>query len=294
MNWTTEQMPDQAGRSFMVTGANTGLGFQTATELAKKNARVVMAGRDPQKLGAAADQIRSDVPSADLRIQVVDLSNLSSVRSSAQEFLDSGVDLDVLINNAGIMFPPPSLTADGFESQFAVNFLSPFLLTGLLFPLLQTSDSGRVVTVSSISHRGSSIDFDNLKLEQPFDKFREYGQSKLADLIFTIELQRRLDAVSSPVLSVGAHPGVSKTELLRNDKPEMIDTVPHMTANQGSFPTLFAATERVVGGSYYGPDGQNEMTGYPAPATIDPAAVDAMTGSALWELAEQETGVQFP
>ena len=293
MNWTADKITSQAGKRFLVTGANTGLGFETALELAKKQAEVVLAGRSEQKLVEAKTRILAQVPNAKLEIGVVDLGSVTSVKAYAQHYIESGEPLDVLINNAGIMFPPPSLTVDGYETQFGVNFIGHYVLTALLFPVLQNSEHGRVVTLSSMAHRDGKIDFDNLKLEKPFNKFREYGQSKVADLIFAIELSRRLGASSSSVVSVACHPGVSKTELLRTDAPEMIETVDYMDANQGSFSTLYAATEPLDGGAYIGPDGKGEVNGYPAPAFIAPYAQGVEIGKALWQYAEKKTGVKF-
>lgn len=293
MNWTADKIETQAGKRFLVTGANTGLGFETALELAKKHAHVVLAGRSKQKLIEAKTRILAQIPAAKLDIGVVDLGSISSVKTFAEQFVKAGTPLDVLINNAGIMFPPPGLTVDGYETQFGVNFIGHYVLTALLFPVLQNSDHGRVVTLSSMAHRDGKIDFDNLKLENPFNKFREYGQSKVADLIFAIELNRRLVASGSHVISVACHPGVSKTELLRTDAPEMIETVAYMDANQGSFSTLFAATQPLDGGSYIGPDGTGEVNGYPAPAFIAPYAQGGDIGTLLWEYAEKETGVSF-
>ena len=201
--------------------------------------------------------------------------------------------LDVLINNAGVMFPPESKTKDGFELQFGVNFIAHFALTAHLFELINATKNSRIVTLSSIAHKNGVIDFDNLRLEKPYDKFREYGQSKVADLIFTLELQRRLEKNNLNILSVGAHPGISKTELLRTDKPEMIDEFPHMSANQGAYSTLCAATEHIEGGSYIGPNGEGEMTGLPAPAFISAYAQDETIGKQLWEYAERELGLRF-
>jgi len=293
MNWTAEQIKDQSGKTFLITGANTGLGYETALELVKKSARVILAGRNEQKLSAACARISALVPSAQLDIAVVDLNSIAAIRSFAEGFVQSGKPLDVLINNAGIMFPPPGLTADGFEAQFGVNFIGHYVLTALLFPVLKRSAHGRVVTLSSMAHRNGQIDFDNLKLEKPFDKFREYGQSKVADLVFSFELQRRIDAAGSNVVSTACHPGVSKTELLRTDRPEMIETVAYMDANQGAFSTLFAATEAVGKFAYIGPDGEGEVNGYPAPAHIAPYAKEEKIGSQLWAYAERETGVAF-
>lgn len=293
MHWTPDNIQSQAGKTFLVTGANTGLGYETSLELAKKSARVVLTGRSAQKLEEAKAKILTQVPSADLEIGVVDLNSIASIKAFAEAFNQKHTSLDVLINNAGIMFPPPGLTADGFESQFGVNFIGHYVLTALLFGLLKKSAHGRVVTLSSMAHRNGAIDFDNLKLEKPFNKFREYGQSKIADLIFTSELQKRSSAAGVNVLSVAAHPGVSKTELLRTDAPEMIESVAYMNANQGAFSTLYATTEEMGDTMYIGPDGEGEVNGYPAPAFIAPAALDPKTGVSLWEYAEKETGVLF-
>ncbi len=293
MNWTPKNIKDQSGKTFLVTGANTGLGYETALELAKKSARVILTGRNEQKLNEARDQIAAQVPSAQLDVGVLDLNAISSVKTFAESFVQSGEPLDVLINNAGIMFPPPGHTADGFETQFGVNFIGHYVLSALLFPVLKKSAHGRVVTLSSMAHRNGKIDFDNLKLEKPFDKFREYGQSKIADLIFSFELQRRIDASGLDILSTACHPGVSKTELLRTDAPEMIETVAYMNANQGAFSTLYAATEEMNKFAYIGPDGEGEVNGYPAPAFIAPYALEPEIGAALWEYAEKETGVRF-
>ena len=293
MNWTPEKIADQSGKTFLVTGANTGLGYETALELAKKSAQVILTGRNKGKLSAARDKIAAQVPAALLGIGVLDLNSISSIKTYAEGFVQSGQQLDVLINNAGVMFPPPTFTEDGFEAQFGVNFIGHYVLTALLFPALKRSAHGRVVTLSSMAHRSGAIDFDNLKLEKPFDKFREYGQSKVADLIFSFELQRRLDANGLNIISTACHPGVSKTELLRTDAPEMIETVAYMDANQGAFSTLFSATQAVGKFAYTGPDGEGEVNGYPAPAFIAPYAKDAKIGSALWAYAEKETGVTF-
>lgn len=293
MNWTSENIASQSGKTFLITGANTGLGYETTLELAKKSAHVILTGRNEQKLEQARARILKLVPSARLDIGVMDLNSIASIKAFAQGLAPGTASLDVLINNAGIMFPPPGLTADGFEAQFGVNFIGHYVLTALLFPMLKRSPHGRVVTLSSMAHRSGKIDFRNLRLEKPFDKFREYGQSKMADLIFAIELQRRIDANGLNVVSAAAHPGVSKTELLRTDRPEMIETVAYMDANQGALSSLFAATEDMGDNIYIGPDGEGEVNGYPAPALIAPYARNAKIGALLWDYAAKETGVIF-
>ncbi len=294
MNWTTGNLKGQKGKTILITGANTGLGFQTALELAKKDALVIIAGRNSAKINQAILDLKKEVPTAKLEAGIVDLSDLKSVKIFAESITKKHHQLDVLINNAGIMFPPPSKTKEGYELQFGVNFMAHFALSAYLFELLNATKNSRVVTLSSIAHKNGAIDFDNLKLEKPFDKFREYGQSKVADLIFTLELQRRLEKINSTTISVGAHPGISKTELLRTDSPEMIDEFPHMSANQGAFSNLYASTEHIEGGSYIGPNGEGEMTGFPAPAFIAAYAKDETVGKMLWEYAEKEIGVKFP
>lgn len=293
MNWTTENIDNQQGKNFLVTGANTGLGFQTALELAKKGGHVILAGRNSKKIEDAIQQILAEHPTANLEKGIVDLSDLQSVKDFAKTVKTTHQKLDVLINNAGVMFPPPGKTKDGYELQFGVNYMAHFLLTFELMDLLKNADNGRVVTLSSIAHKNGRIDFENLKLEKPFDKFREYGQSKVADLIFTLELQRRLTKNNINCISVAAHPGISKTELLRTDKPEMINTVPHMSANQGAFSSLYAATESLSGGEYIGPDGEGEMTGYPALAPISDYAKEEEIGTQLWEYTERALNLKF-
>lgn len=293
MNWTSANMQSQSGKSFFITGANTGLGFETSLALAKKDANVILAGRSEEKLLEAKGRILAEVPSAQLDIAVLDLNSIASIKSFAADFVSNNTVLDVLVNNAGIMFPPAGKTADGFESQFGVNFIGHYVLTALLFPLLKQSKHGRVVTLSSIAHRNSEIDFANLKLEKPFNKFREYGQSKLADLIFSLELHRKIVKNNLSMLSVASHPGVSKTELLRNDVPDMINTVAYMEADQGAYASLYAATQDLANGSYIGPDGEGEINGFPAPASIDSCASDEVVADLLWRYAENETGIIF-
>lgn len=293
MNWTAENIKNQNGKTILITGANTGLGYQTALELVKKGAFVILAGRSADKIDQAIQDIIKIVPNAKLEAGIVDLSDLKSVKIFAESIIAKHDRLDVLINNAGVMFPPAGTTKDGYELQFGVNFMAHFALSAYLFPLINTTTNSRIVTLSSLAHTNGIIDFENLKWEKPFDKFREYGQSKVADLIFTFELQRRLEKAHSQTLSIGAHPGISKTELLRSDKPEMLDQVPHMSANQGAFSTLFAATEDIPGGSYIGPNEPGERTGFPTDAFVNPYAKDEKIGSQLWEYAQKEMNIEF-
>ncbi|MGJ8528737.1 oxidoreductase [Maritalea sp.] len=278
----------------LITGANTGLGFEMAKALADQNVHVVLAGRNREKVEGAIERIKRTSPDASLEVGVLDLTSLASVDAFAQNFVAQHKELHILINNAGVMVPPPSLTKEQFEIQFGVNFVAHFALTGHLFPLLNATQGARVVTMSSIAHRGASIDFDNLGLEKPYDPWREYGQSKLADLMFALEFDRRLRAHGSDMLSLGAHPGVSRTELTRNlnDIPPGIEM---MAPAQGAAPALVAATSfDVEGGQYWGPDGPEERSGEPGLAVIDPAARDEQQAAKLWDWAQEATGLRFP
>ncbi len=280
----------------VVTGANAGLGFEIAKALFEDGGHVIVAGRNPTRVQSAIQTLRSGAGSASgtLEAGMVDLGSLASVRAFAQELRRRHERLDLLINNAGVMVPPPGTTEDGFELQFGINFVGHFALSGLVFPLLEASGVARVVTMSSIAHRGATIDFGNLRLERPYAQWREYGQSKLADLVFALELQRRLEARGSRVSSLGAHPGVSRTELTRN-LSHMPADVSFMSAEQGAAPALVAArSPEARGGQYWGPNGADERSGEPGLARIDPVAQDPELGAKLWGWAEQATEVSFP
>jgi len=283
------------GKRVIVTGANTGLGYETALVLYKKGADVIVACRNLKKAEDAVRRIKESVDGGSLEIRSLDLSSLESIKTFAKDFLASNSRLDLLINNAGVMVPPPSKSQDGFEMQFGVNFLGHFALTGWLFALLDNTTNARVVTLSSIAHRGASIDFNNLRLEKPYDKWREYGQSKIACLIFSLEFHKRLLAKGSDVLSLAAHPGISQTELQRNIDPAIMINLNPMTAEEGALPTLTAALSYdVKSGEYYGPDGPEEKSGKPALAKIDQGAKDQKINAKLWEFAEKITGVSYP
>jgi len=299
--WTKENIPDQSGKTAIVTGANTGIGFETALALCEAGARVVIAGRDIEKVKQVVSEINNRGFKGVAEEGVIDLASLESVKAFAEVIVAKYNKIDILINNAGVMIPPAGHTAEGYELQFGINFLGHFALTGHLYPLLKNSPSARVVTVSSGAHRfADSINFENLKLEQSYDPYREYAISKLADLQFTIEFQRRLNSSGIDLLSVGAHPGVTETELSRHMPEadyqaalERFKTL--MPAWQGALPTLFAATAtEIKGGGYYGPDGEHELHGYPTPANISEAANDEKQGTQLWDLAEKATGLKYP
>jgi NAD(P)-dependent dehydrogenase (short-subunit alcohol dehydrogenase family) len=296
-NWSTADIPDQSGRTFLVTGANSGLGLETVKAVAARGARVVMAVRTPAKGEAAAALVADAVPGADLEVRRLDLADLDSVRAFADAF-DSGID--VLVNNAGIMAPPRSLSKQGHESQFATNHLGHFALTGLLLDRLQGPDP-RVVTVASLASNHGDVYFDDLTGERGYSAVRYYGQSKLANLLFGIELERRLRAAGHPAKSLMAHPGFSDTELMQSMHPVARFAgrimLPFVTqpAAAGALPQLYAATEpKAEGGQYIGPDSKSERKGPPVVVKARPDAHDPAKGRRLWDVSEELTGVRFP
>lgn len=294
--WTEQHSPDQHGRVAIVTGANTGLGFETARMLAARGASVVLAVRDVEKGRRAADRIDGDVA-----VQALDLTSLDSVRSAAAELRATYPRIDLLINNAGVMYTPKQTTADGFELQLGTNHLGHFALTGLLLDSILPVPGSRVVTVSSTGHRiRAAIHFDDLQWERSYSRVAAYGQAKLANLMFTYALQRRLEPHGT-TLAVAAHPGISETELLRN-APTAFRTVitwlaPLLTqtAAMGALPTLRAATDPAVeGGQYYGPGNRGEIKGFPRLVTSSPESHDRAVQERLWTVSEELTGVRFP
>lgn len=301
-HWTTANIPDQSGRTVVVTGSG-GLGFEDALALAKANATVIIAGRNPTKGAEAIDRIRAAAPSAAVHFEGLDLASLASVARFGDRLKQSRDSLDGLINNAGIMAPPRRAeTEDGFESQMGVNYLGHFALTAHLMPLLVKGRDAHVVTVSSVAARQGTIDFDDLNAERRYRPMPVYAQSKLACLIFAFELQRRCEAAGWPVISLAAHPGISRTELL-NNAPGRDSfqswarnnlTFLFQSADRGALPTLFAATSPSArGGGYYGPHGMGEVRGWPAPARVPPAAEDLAVARRLWEVSEQLTGLKI-
>jgi NAD(P)-dependent dehydrogenase (short-subunit alcohol dehydrogenase family) len=294
-HWIDQNLPSQKGKTILITGGNSGIGYYAALAMAKAGAHVVIAGRNTDKIDQAIKSIEAEGVNGHLEAGIVDLASLESVRQYAAQFVVDHSKLDVLINNAGVMMPPEGKTEDGFESQFGVNYLGHFALTGLLFDRLQSTTGSRVVTLSSIAHRGALIDFENLRLEKPYDQKREYYQSKLADLLFTLELGRRIDAIEASVLSVSCHPGFTKTELQRHVDPAILDKMTFMDAWQGALPTLMAATgPNVEQGDYYGPDGPGELGGFPAIGEIDASALDTAVAKRLWDVGQNVTGIAFP
>ena len=301
--WTERDIPDQQGRVAVVTGANTGLGFETARMLAAQRASVVLAVRDVEKGKNAAARITEATPGADLSIVQLDLTSLESVRAAAAELRATHPKIDLLINNAGVMYPPTrTATRDGFELQFGTNHLGHFALTGLLLDRMLSAPDSRVVTVSSVGHRiRARIHFDDLQWERSYDRVAAYGQSKLANLMFTYELQRRLSAGGERTLAVAAHPGGANTELARHAPAAIRPFLPVLaalvtqSAAMGALPTLRAATDPgVLGGQYYGPDGLAQGRGNPRLVTSSSQSYDPAIQQRLWAVSERLTGVTFP
>jgi NAD(P)-dependent dehydrogenase (short-subunit alcohol dehydrogenase family) len=295
--WVAADIPDQAGRTALVTGANSGIGLEAARYLAARGARVVLACRDTDKAQAAADQIAAQAPGAEVDVVGLDLSELASVRRAAQEIRSRYPRLDLLVNNAGLMMPPYGRTQDGFELQFGTNHLGHFALTGLVLPSLLDVPGSRVVTVSSNGHKLGRIHFDDLGFERRYRRIGSYGQSKLANLMFTYELQRRLAAAGAPTAATAAHPGISDTALSRYMPTWMqigARLMPSQDARMGALPTLRAATDPAAsGGDYYGPAGLGESTGPPKRVKSSARSHDAEAQRRLWTVSEQLTGVTF-
>lgn len=284
-----------SGKTAIVTGSNTGIGYETALDLYQKGAKVYVACRNETKAADAISRMQAEGGIGELIFEQLDLASLTSVGDFAAKVIAAEASLDFLINNAGIMIPPASTTEDGFEIQFGVNFVGHFALTGHLFPLLEQTTGSRVVTLSSIAHRGAAIDFDNFRLEKAYTPWREYGQSKLADIILALELDKRLKEHGCQLLSLAAHPGFSKTDLQVHMDKDMLASLDLMTARDGAQPTLAACLrEDAAGGQYWGPDGPNEQKGKPAIAKIDAAALDPQLNARLWDWAQEATGMTFP
>jgi len=298
--WTTADIPDQTGRVAVITGANTGLGYETASALAARGAHVVLAVRNLDKGKDAATLISKRNPGASVALQELDLTSLASVGAAAEQLRADHDRIDLLINNAGVMYPPKSTTKDGFELQFGTNHLGHFAFTGLLLDRLLPVAGSRVVTVSSIGHRiRADIHFDDLQWERRYNRVQAYGQAKLANLLFTYELQRRL-APHRTTIATAAHPGGSNTELMRHLPGWASAIYPAIAplfqdAAMGALPTLRAASDpQALGGQYYGPDGFAQTRGYPKVVGSSRKSHDVQRQRRLWTVSEELTGVSYP
>lgn len=303
-NWTTNDIPNLSGKVIIVTGANSGIGLETAKELARKGAQTILACRSMEKSNGAAQQIWAEIPDVRLEPTVLDLGSLKSVRAFANTFKATHDHLNVLVNNAGVMWAPYGKTEDGFETHFGTNHLGHFALTGLLLDLLLKTYGSRVITVSSSGHRTGNIDFDNLMYEGGvgYQRQRAYGRSKLANLLFTFELQRRFDAMHVKTIATAAHPGGTNTNLGRHLENRWYFRLMRLLAEpmiqsaaMGALPTLRAATDSEArGGDYFGPGGFMEGRGYPIKVGCSNTARDANVAKHLWKVSEELTGITYP
>jgi NAD(P)-dependent dehydrogenase (short-subunit alcohol dehydrogenase family) len=303
MAWTVYDIPPQHGKLAIVTGANDGLGYDTSAALAAAGAEVIVAARNQERGEEAVRRIRSAHPQTNVRFERLDLASLASVRSFAERMNKDHPKLDLLINNAGVMaLPKRDTTQDGFERQIGVNFLGHFLLTALLQPLLRKAPTPRTVQLSSLAHRRGRIAFDDLQSERKYSPWAAYSQTKLAMLMFGIELGRRTDAAGWNLLSTSAHPGWARTSLMANGPgtslsgriASWVAPLFGQSSAQGALPTLYAATAPdVVQGGYYGPMGAGEIKGPPGPAKVAPQALDKDVAAGLWAAAEKLTGCRF-
>jgi NAD(P)-dependent dehydrogenase (short-subunit alcohol dehydrogenase family) len=301
--WTQADIPDLRGKVIIVTGANSGIGYEAAKEFTRKGAQTILACRSVEKGQAALDQIKQEIPQSLVELMTLDLANLPSVTKFADVFKAKYDRLDILVNNAGIMWVPYGKTEDGFERHFGVNHLGHFALTGLLIDVLLKTPGSRVVTVSSTGHRSGEMDFDDLMFEggRGYRRQRVYGRSKLANLLFTYELQRRFEATNADVIATAAHPGGSNTNLARHIEDiwyfrALRPVLERMMqdADMGALPTLRAAVDPAAsGGEYYGPGGFMEQTGYPVIVQSSDASHNLADARRLWEISEKLTGVHY-
>lgn len=302
--WTAAQMLPQTGKTVLITGANSGIGYQAALELARHGAHVLLGVRNSAKGQQALQRLLREIPSANAEIVELDIASLQSVHSFAESFVSRGEALDILINNAGVMaLPTRELTPDGFERQFGTNHLGHFALTGLLLPALSRALAPRVVTVSSLAHRNGKMDTTNLQSEHDYKPWDAYNNSKLANLLFANELDRRVQAAGLPLLSVSVHPGISKTSIFANGpgagdlKAKVVNLLAPILMQddaKGALPTEFAATDPGVrGGEYIGPDGFGEFKGFPKVVQPRPQALDQAAARTLWQTSERLTGVSY-
>lgn len=300
--WGLTHMPDLSGKKAVVTGATSGIGFETAKVLAQKGAEVWLACRDPIQARLAAERMETQGAALPVRVVQLDLASLQSVRECAQELRRQLARLDLLINNAGVMVPPYSLTQDGFELQIGTNHLGHFALTGHLISLLRTTRNARIVTVSSGVHHFGTMNFEDLHSQRSYQPGRAYAQSKLANLLFTYELQRRLQAAGSETLAVAAHPGWARTELQRHVKGNLLvgwffkiaQRFLSQDARGGALPTLRAASDpRVSPGDFFGPDGFLQSKGAPVRVNSSTSSRNRAWQQRLWQISEELTGVSY-
>lgn len=299
--WTKQDVPDQHGRVAVVTGANSGIGYEAALVLAGRGATVVLACRNVAKGQGAAQRIHNATPGASVEVEPLDLSSLASIRDFAKQLQSTHAAVDLLINNAGVMWTPADRTDDGFELQFGTNHLGHFALTGQLLDLLLPVPGSRVVTISSFGHRTGRIDFDDLQSERHYGRHQAYAQSKLANLMFTYELQRRLAGAGAATIAVAAHPGTASTNLVHNSPNvlrvlnDRFSPLISQDAAMGALPTLRAATDPSArGGEYYGPSGFMEQRGSPQLVRSSKRSYDTDAQRRLWDVSEQLTGITYP
>ncbi len=303
--WTARQIPSQAGKTVLITGANSGIGYQAALELARHGAHVLLGCRNEAKGRAALERLLREAPNASAEMVQLDIASLASIHAFAAAFIGRGIVLGLLINNAGVMaLPKRELTEDGFERQFGTNHLGHFALTGLLLPALLAAPEPRVVTVASLAHRTGKIEFDNLQRERGYEGWDAYNAWTLANILFAKELDRRARAGHSRLLSLAVHPGVSTTSIFENGPGTMnlkaiavrvLAPVLMQNDEAGALPTLYAATSPDAhGGEYIGPDGFGELKGSPVVVQPRPQALDTAVGERLWAVSEELTGVHYP
>ena len=303
--WTAQQIPSQAGKVALITGANSGIGYQAAVELARHGAHVLLACRNEVKGQAALARLHKDAPGSSAELVMLDMAFLASIRAFAAQFAGRGVPLDLLINNAGVMaLPKREVTADGFERQFGTNHLGHFALTGLLMPQLLAAPAPRVITVASLAHRNGKIDFADLQSEKRYKPWGAYGESKLANILFANELDRKAKESGSKLVSMPVHPGVSVTNIFENGPGskgpkaivmKIVAPILMQPDAAGALPTLYAATApEAKGGEYIGPDGFMEMKGSPVVVQPRPQGRDEAVARRLWTVSEELTGVTYP
>jgi NAD(P)-dependent dehydrogenase (short-subunit alcohol dehydrogenase family) len=305
MKWTASDIPDLTGKIAMVTGANSGLGFHTCLELARKGAHVVLVARNKEKGNAAMEKIRSEIPSADLQFMKIDLANLELVKHFAYAFKEEYEKLDIMVNNAGVMAIPLLRTVQGFEMQFGTNHLGHFALTALMFDFIENTPGSRIVNVSSLMHKFGKFNFEDLNWEKSYSKWAAYSQSKLSNLLFTLELDKRLRALGKQTKVMASHPGYASTNLqTRGGEMEgskanvavnnLMNKIIAQPAWQGALPSLYAATSnKAESGKFYGPSGFGAVRGYPKEEMVNPKFKDPEIMKRLWEESEKLTGIKF-